>query len=107
MLMNKCLNCSKPIEQEDKTRREKKYCNATCRAAYHQKKNAGKKKYVRIETYQKLKEELDAIKKGNIVSAEIKIDVPVKHEIKNEKPKRLEGEDPFDYAFRVNEWKKK
>jgi hypothetical protein len=63
--MTECLNCGKPIEQEDKTRREKKYCNDTCRAAFHQKKNAGKKKYVRIETFEQLKEQLDKAKEEN------------------------------------------
>lgn len=68
--MSTCLNCQKQIEQKDETRRKKKFCDSNCRASYHQKKNAGKKKYVRIETYQQLEEMnkklVEQIEKSNL-----------------------------------------
>jgi endogenous inhibitor of DNA gyrase (YacG/DUF329 family) len=56
--MKECLTCQKNIEQTE-GRRQKVFCSDSCRAAYHQKKNAGKRKYVRIETFQKLQKELE------------------------------------------------
>lgn len=57
--MKKCLNCGKPIEQAE-GKRERLYCNGTCRAAFFQKKNKGVKRFVKVETYEKALEELKA-----------------------------------------------
>lgn len=59
--MNECLNCQKPITQTE-GRRKKVYCSDSCRAAFNQKKNAGKKLYVRIETFEAMKKELEELR---------------------------------------------
>lgn len=51
--MNKCLNCEKELVMTV-GRRAKKFCKSSCRAAYHQKKNGGKPRWVSIEKYNEL-----------------------------------------------------
>jgi endogenous inhibitor of DNA gyrase (YacG/DUF329 family) len=60
--MKTCLNCGKEIEQKE-GKRERKFCGDVCRATHFRQKNAGKKKYVKIETYEKLQKELEEERK--------------------------------------------
>ncbi len=50
--MKTCLHCQKEVEKE-KGKREKLYCNSTCRSAHFQK-SKGQKKYIQIKSHEKI-----------------------------------------------------
>jgi hypothetical protein len=74
-----CLNCGKELKQE-KGKREKKFCNSTCRSAYWQKthKDSKGKKYklVPIEEYEKLTKPQEFMDKKVIVIEPKEEDIP-------------------------------
>ena len=68
--MIECLNpsCRKEVPQTE-GKRKRLYCSNSCRVKFHQKKNGGKVRWVSIEKYEKLKEELDALKAEKVSSS--------------------------------------
>lgn len=59
--MSKCLNCGKELIHTE-GRRPKKYCNSSCKIAFWNKTHKGQPKYVKIATYDKLKQEFQLLK---------------------------------------------
>lgn len=116
-IMSECLNCKKPIETHT-GRRPRKFCSDNCRATYNSKNRPKTKKWVQQKTFEKVVKEKDEIianlkaqilgqPKINPIPQKTKetVVLPTRNQ-SSEKPQRLEGEHPLDYAERVNEWKK-
>ena len=56
MEVKKCLNCGKEVEQKV-GRRERLYCNQSCKGLYFRKSKPKEKRYVQVDTYKRLVEE--------------------------------------------------
>lgn len=61
MEVKKCLNCGKEVEQVE-GKRERLYCNPSCKASYFRKNKPKEKKYIQIKTFEKLLKENKALK---------------------------------------------
>jgi hypothetical protein len=86
--MNKCLSCGNALEQKD-GKREKKFCNNTCRSSYWFKQNkVPKVKTVPIEEWNELQNKLKKLEelKGATITDLNKQSKKVKN-LTEEKPK--------------------
>lgn len=88
----KCLECKKEIIQTS-GKRKRQFCNSSCRSLFWQKQ-------------QKVKKESVIEKILPIVQAQLETSVKINSLMNRERPVKMEGEDSFEYSFRVNEWKK-
>jgi endogenous inhibitor of DNA gyrase (YacG/DUF329 family) len=86
-----CPNCDKELEQIE-GKRQKQFCNSTCRSNFWQKQNR--------------------IKSSKVISAKIEqVDgkptakIILQEQPKNEKPRMVQGENGVDFLIRLNEWK--
>lgn len=101
-----CLNCDTPLEQI-KGKREKQFCNSTCRSNYWQK--AKRKQEKDAPPDKRIK---DLTKPSNVVIPITQKPAKTNHVINTTQknippiPERKVGENACDYAVRKNEWKR-
>lgn len=115
--MTNCLNCGKPIEAYT-GRRTRKYCSPACKLAYFKKTKPKEPKYVLLSTHEAALERIKSLEaqissipphgKETYTPRQDNGRKEQKNEpvAKNERPQRMPDENAFDYAFRINEWKK-
>jgi len=55
-----CLNCNKEVKQSE-GKRERKYCNDTCKQIHWQKTHKKEQKYVQYKTFKELLDKFNAV----------------------------------------------
>ena len=63
--MSNCLNCGKEVPQKE-GKRQRKYCDDSCKMAFHNKKKPKESKYVLKSTYEALKKDYETLIARNV-----------------------------------------